>query len=172
LAQASGLAIDVVESFGEELPFLDDVFDVVHCRAVLHHARDLPALCAQAARVLRPGGRLIATREHVISEEADRAAFLAQHPLHRLYGGENAYRKATYLAAIVNAGLTPERVLNPFESDINLFPGTQVELKARIARRLKLPGPQFVPDAVLGLLGWWSSAPGRLYTFVARKPLE
>lgn len=171
LAAAADLPIDVVEAFGEKLPFPDASFDVVHCRAVLHHAQDLSALCAEVARILRPSGFLIATREHVLSKEPDRARFLEQHPLHRLYGGENAYRKATYVAAMTSAGLTLERALNPFETDINLFPGTKAELKARIAKRLRLPGPTLIPDIVLRWLGRFNSAPGRLYTFVARKPL-
>jgi SAM-dependent methyltransferase len=170
LAQVTGLPIEVVESFGEKLPFADASFDLVHCRAVLHHAKDLQALCVEVARILRPGGLLIASREHVISKESDRVRFLEQHPLHRLYGGENAYKKATYLAAVTGAGLKLEKALNPFETDINLFPGTKVEFKARIAKRLGLPGQNLIPDLVLYWLGLFNSAPGRLYTFLARKP--
>jgi SAM-dependent methyltransferase len=171
LTQATNVLIDVVESFGEELPFRDASFDLVHCRAVLHHAKDLPALCTEVSRILRPGGLLIATREHVISQESDRAFFLKHHRLHLLYGGENAYRKATYVAAITSAGLKLEKALNPFESDINLFPETKAKLKARIAKRLWLPEQLLVPDFVLRWLGLLSSAPGRLFTFIARKPL-
>lgn len=171
LALAADTQIDVVESIGEKLPLDDGSFDLVHCRAVLHHANDLKALCAEVARILRPNGIFIATREHVISKEGDRNAFLAQHPLHHLYGGENAYRYATYVAAIADAGLKMERSLNPFETDINLFPGAKADLKASIARRLLLPSSNCVPDIVLRWLGKFNSAPGRLYTFVARKPL-
>jgi SAM-dependent methyltransferase len=169
LAQVADLPIEVVQSVGEKLPFPDSSFDLVHCRAVLHHAKDLRALCAEVARVLRPGGLLIASREHVISKESDRVRFLEQHPLHHLYGGENAYTKATYLAAIAGAGLKLERALNPFETDINLFPGTKVEFKARIAKRFGLPVQNVIPDLVLCWLGRFNSAPGRLYTFLARK---
>jgi SAM-dependent methyltransferase len=171
LAKATNLPIEVVESFGEKLPFCDRSFDLVHCRAVLHHANDLRALCTEVARILRPGGLLIATREHVISNEADRAEFLQQHPLHRLYGGENAYTKATYLAAINGAGLKLEMALNPLETDINLFPETKKEFKGRVAKRLGLPVQNVIPDLLLSWLGRFNRAPGRLYTFLARKPL-
>ena len=67
LAQDSGLAIDVTQTWGEELPFASASFDLVHCRQVLHHARDLGQLCRQIGRVLKPGGVFVATREHVIS---------------------------------------------------------------------------------------------------------
>jgi SAM-dependent methyltransferase len=170
LAKTAGISIDVVESSGEKLPFPDGSFDVVHCRAVLHHAKDLPILCGEVSRVLRPGGLMVATREHVISKESDRAAFFEMHPLHRFYGGENAYRISVYISAITSAGLRLEKVLNPFETDINLFPGTKQEFKERIVKRLNLPRSVMIPDAMLRVLGRLSNAPGRLYTFVARKP--
>ena len=66
LATEAELNIEVVEEWGEQLPFGDDLFDVVHCRQVLHHARDLAKLCEEIYRVLKPGGVFIATREHVI----------------------------------------------------------------------------------------------------------
>lgn len=168
LAQDAGLAIEVAEEWGEQLPFPDGSFDLVHARAVLHHARDLRQLCREVARVLRQGGTFIATREHVISRREDLPSFLAAHPLHGLYGGENAYLLEEYIAAIRDAGIRLGVVLNPFQSDINLYPETKAGLKRRIARRLGLPG-LWVPEWVLSWLGRRSNAPGRLYTFVGRK---
>jgi ubiquinone/menaquinone biosynthesis C-methylase UbiE len=51
------LGIQVVQTWGEALPFEDASFDLVYCRQVLHHAKDLKKLCAEAGRVLKPGGR-------------------------------------------------------------------------------------------------------------------
>ena len=90
LAEESGLPIAVAREWGERLPFADNSFDVVHGRQVLHHARSLPELCKEVARVLKPGGVFIATREHVVDVPEELPAFLASHPLHHLYGGENA----------------------------------------------------------------------------------
>jgi SAM-dependent methyltransferase len=168
LAKESGLAIQVVEKWGEQLPFPEESFDLVHARAVLHHARDLRVLCGEAGRVLKKGGIFIATREHVITRREDLPLFLANHPLHGLYGGENAYLLDEYLAAIRAAGIRLSTVLNPFQSDINLYPETKTGLKRRIARQLGLPG-LWVPDWVLSWLGRLGNAPGRLYTFVGRK---
>jgi SAM-dependent methyltransferase len=91
LAAEAGLPIDVVEEFSERLPFADDAFDLVFARAVLHHTRDLEGACREMFRVLRPDGIFIAAREHVISKDDDLGKFLKQHPLHHLYGGENAF---------------------------------------------------------------------------------
>lgn len=169
LARDAGLAIEVVEEWGEALPFLDSAFDLVICRQVLHHARDLGQLCRQIARVLKPGGRLIATREHVISRREDLPVFLAEHPLQSLYGGENAYFQSEYEDCIRDAGLRLKRSLNPAESDINLFPKTADDYRAELARRSHIPRRLVLPQLVRWL-GKRSNTPGRLYSFIAEKP--
>lgn len=169
LAAATGVAIDVIEAAGEAIPCESNSFNLVHCRAVLHHATDLPQLCKEVARVLAPGGLFIATREPVLTRESDLDIFLKEHPLHRMFGGENAYLSSVYSGAITGAGLLIERVLNPLESDINLFPRSTTDVRKGIARRLMLGDHRYVPTFILRFLGHWSGTPGRLYTFVARK---
>lgn len=168
LAKDSALTITVEESWGEKLPFQSEMFDVVHARQVLHHARDLHQLCREVGRVLKKGGMLIATREHVISKSIDIDDFLESHPLHKLYGGENAYMLREYIAAITAGGLKITKVLNPSESDINLYPDTVLENRKRIAKKIGLP-VSFVPSALLKLRGKINQTPGRLYTFIGHK---
>jgi SAM-dependent methyltransferase len=169
LAAEAGLHIEVVEEWGEQLPFMDNRFDVVHCRQVLHHAQDLPQLCREIGRVLKPGGTFIATREHVISRHEDLEVFLAGHPLHKLYGGENAYLLQAYLDAIRGGGIALTAVLNPYQSNINLYPETVAGLRRRIAAKLRLPNV-LIPGIALSWLGAMNKTPGRLFTFVGRKP--
>ena len=171
LSAASGLDIAVVETWGEDLPFSDGSFDLVHCRQVLHHARDLNKLCLQIARVLKPGGRMIATREHVISSPEDLPKFLAAHPLHDLYGGEHAYLLSEYTGAIKEAGLTIKHTLNPLASEINTYPHTLAQIKMSWAKRLRVVPPQLIPDFALSAAAAVSDTPGRVYTFVCEKPL-
>lgn len=172
LAQVADIAIDVAQSWGEDLPFEANMFDVVLCRQVLHHARDLEQLCRQIGRVLKPGGIFMAVREHVISKPDHLRAFLDSHPLHRLYGGEHAYMLKQYTDAIRSSGLRIERVLNPMQSEMNLFPASTDDIKRRWAKRLRLPSPRLVPNAALSLKGACDSTPGRLYSFVSRKPIN
>jgi SAM-dependent methyltransferase len=168
LAQEENLDIRIDQNWGESLPYPDEAFDLVHGRQVLHHARDLKQLCHEAARVLKPGGIFIAAREHVISRPGDLPSFLAAHPLHDLYGGEHAYLLDEYLGAIRNSGLVLTKVLNPYQSNINLYPETVSSLKQSLAGRLHCP-TILIPNFMLTMLGARSNAPGRLYSFVARK---
>lgn len=178
LAADAGVAIDVSQEFSERLPFDDGTFDVVFARAVLHHTRDLTQACAEFRRVLKPGGMLLAVREHVISREADREAFFRIHPLHHLYGGENAFLLSQYEAALRQAGFAQLRVLSPWHSAINFAPYSldtlQQALSARagplaglVAGALRLPGAWRLARALLAL---GDRRPGRLYSFVAIKP--
>lgn len=169
LAREAGLDIRVEETWGEKLPFEDGFFDLVHGRQVLHHAGDLKKLCRETARVLKKGGTFIATREHVISRPEDLERFRKNHPLHDLYGGENAYLLDEYISAIRGAGFRLKHVLNPCESDINLFPDTVEKSRARLAKSFKVPWPGLMPDVLLRFLGWRDDMPGRLYTFVGIK---
>jgi SAM-dependent methyltransferase len=169
LAEAARLEIEVTETWGEQLPFADATFDAVHCRQVLHHARDLGQLCGEIGRVLKPGGRFIATREHVISRREDLQAFLDMHPLHKLYGGENAFLLDEYVNAIQGGGIRLEHVLNPQASDINLYPETLNDVRVRFAKRYHWPLPALIPDKLLAWQGARSNFPGRVYTFVGHK---
>ena len=163
------LPIQVYRAKGEAIPFEDETFDVVYARQVLHHACDIDQLCNEMARVLKTGGHFIATREHVISRPEDLGLFLQNHPLHRLYGGEYAYTLPEYTGAIKKAGIDLVRILNPYESDINLYPSSKAQLKETFAKRTYIPVPELIPDFVLAYLGSRNSAPGCLYSFIGRK---
>ncbi|WP_375775740.1 class I SAM-dependent methyltransferase [Bradyrhizobium sp. ma5] len=180
LAQQTQLPIQVIEEFSERLPFADATFDLVFARAVLHHTRDLEGACREMFRVLRPGGMLIAAREHVISKEADLPQFLAQHPLHHLYGGEHAFLLDRYTGALTKAGFSTVDTLAPLQSPINLFPYTSETLKAAIVTKLsqKIPvaplwraalaSPRLL-GSLLSMAERFDHRPGRLYSFVCHK---
>lgn len=169
LAAASGLPIRAVQQSAEELPFVKSSFELVHGRAVLHHAKDLRRLCCEAARVLVPGGRLVALREHVISRKSDLESFLDAHPLHHLYGGENAYLLGEYLDSIRSAGFKLLCVAGPWSDDVNAFPDTVDDVRARLAKRVSWPWPKTIPRQLVAWLGNRLDTPGRLYSFVAEK---
>lgn len=180
LATEAGLPIRVEENLSERLPFADASFDVIFARAVLHHIADLPAACREFHRVLRPGGVFVAAREHVITDAADLPAFFASHPLHHLYGGENAHPVAVYEAAIAGSGMVLTRTIGSLESPINFGPQSTTAINRRIAQMLPVGPLHGVTAAMLGLPGIGTLArraasrldrrPGRHASFVAHKP--
>jgi SAM-dependent methyltransferase len=184
LSKQAGLPINVVSDYSEKLPFMDCSFDLVHCRQVLHHAQDLKRTCGEIGRVLKPGGMLVSTREHVISKREDLETFLHQHPLHNLYGGENAYLLLEYQGAIRSGGLRLIKTLAPFDSAINYFPVTDKQMNdlcvgylARISGRriaTHLTADKRMGSFVIRFCrkagNILNHSPGRLYSFVAIKP--
>ena len=109
----------------------------------------------------------MALREHVIDGPSDLKRFLQTHPLHNIYGGEHAFQKAEYLRAMEQAGFALKHVINPFESDINLYPRKQSDLKKMLG--LKIIPHNMIPNTLLRMLGKLYRKPGRLYSFIARK---
>jgi SAM-dependent methyltransferase len=181
LAAETSLPITVEQRLSETLPFADRSFDVVFCRAVLHHIGDLPAAMREFNRILKPGGIFCAIREHVLSTEADLPAFLDGHPLHHRYGGENAFRSEVYERAIRQAGFPAIRVIRSLESPINFGPQSAADVHRQIVERvvpfaaarplgeamLNLPG---VGTGVRALLSRADRRPGRHHSFIAEKP--
>lgn len=177
LARESGLEIDVREAFGEALPLADGSVQLVIARQVLHHARDLAALAKEIARVLDHGGLFLSTRDHVISGPDQLQPFLDDHPLHRVYGGENAYTRRQYRSALHGAGLTIEIEIGSLDSVINYFPYTSETLREGLATRCgPLAGLAKVAlasdtafAAARRILSFIDNRPGRLISFVCRK---
>lgn len=179
IAQSTGLPIEVVEEFGERIPCDSGSFDLVFARQVLHHARDLQALCAEVFRVLKLGGKFIAVRDHVVTSAGDLPVFLQIHPLHQLYGGENALESSQYLDAMRTAGFRVDRMLRSFDSVINYAPQTRDTLRGEFQRRLSrfplgsLAGSCLdvkpIMDMSLALLSRVDRRPGRLYSFICSK---
>lgn len=179
LVEVTGVPITVVEAMGERLPFANGSFDLVYVRQTMHHASDLQQMCNEIARVLKPRGVCIATREHVVSNKTQLSKFLANHPVHRLAGGEMAYSLRHYKAAFRNAGLRLSGVFGPFQSPANYYPNSTAEVRLRAANAaVRLLGRRvgaFVDGVPLYYRIWTYLAsalnrdPGRLYSFVARK---
>ncbi|MCP9900660.1 methyltransferase domain-containing protein [Cyanobium sp. Cruz CV13-4-11] len=179
LARLSGVTINVSADSAEHISAPDNIFDLAYCRAALHHARSLQTVCEEVFRVLKPGGMLIATREHVLSHETDLPQFLAAHPLHHLYGGEMAYTLTTYLNSLQSAGFRTIKTLGPRESVINAYPASLANLDDQSRRywsdRLRRLGrwisrSAFARTAALRRLDHQDQQPGRLYSFIAIKP--
>ena len=180
LASETSLPISVTQEFGERLPFPDASFDLVFARQVLHHARDLSKLCSEISRVLRPGGTFIAVRDHVLQKKSHLQRFLDSHPLHHLYGGENAYLLSEYRQAIADAGLVVDKMLRSFETQIHYDLEQIGDIRTKIEQRMqKIPLGKPLASALLTdrtlrvalkVFARFDARPGSAVSFICHKP--
>jgi SAM-dependent methyltransferase len=108
LAGAGCRNVVYVAADAEALPFLDSAFDCVTCRIAAHHFPDPARFLGEAARVLRPGGRLLLI-DNVAPEQADLARFFNE--LERLRDGSHvrAASPGEWRAWLADAGLLERR---------------------------------------------------------------
>lgn len=176
--------IDIMEGFAEDIRLQSESFDIVYIRQAMHHAHDLNQFIAQAARVLKKGGLLLTVRDHVIYDEADKLRFLEAHPLHRYYGGENAFTEAEYRRAFELAGLRVDKILKYFDNVINYYPNDSTIIeKSRPHQKYLRNWQQSIYMKIPYLRRWLNRkvteqygivldetvVAGRLYTFVGIK---
>jgi SAM-dependent methyltransferase len=150
---AFGLAGEVLEADGEDLPFEDASFDVVFSWGVIHHTTDMGRALAELVRVCRPGGTLVLMLYHRRS-----LFFLAYRglarflPLARRLGfhfegaraGEREgliarhFTRAEVGRLLASHGLERIRV-EPYGQDAELLP---------LPRRIRLPITERIPRSV------------------------
>ena len=135
LPDSSG-PVPLVQCDGCVLPFPDTAFDIVFTAyGVLPFVVDAPAFFAECARVLRPGGRLVAAEPHPIRwcfpDEPDytgltvtlpywdRRAYTERDAAGRLVYAETHPTIGSRLAQIVGAGLIVQRLVEPEWPDHN-----------------------------------------------------
>jgi SAM-dependent methyltransferase len=169
--------LNVLESFAERMPLDTESFDVVYFRQAMHHAHDLIGFISECSRLLKKGGALLAIRDHVIFDEEDKQLFLQSHPLHKFYGGENAYTLEQYKSALTSAGLIIQKTLPTFSSPINYFPAKRTDIsmlkvKKKTASAIIKVFPGLFSDTfkekVKSVLNE-KEFPGRVYSFICTK---
>jgi ubiquinone/menaquinone biosynthesis C-methylase UbiE len=121
--------LTIHEAYAEDINFDDATFDIVYVRQAMHHAKELNKFVEECVRVLKPNGLFLTVRDHVIYNAKDKQLFLDAHPLHKYYGGENAYTSSAYGDAIRNAGAIIIKELKYYDSVINYYPITTEQLE-------------------------------------------
>lgn len=177
--------LTIVNGFFEDYRNAQMAFDIVYSRQCMHHAGDLEAFCESAYRALKPGGIFMTVRDHVVINDEDKYRFLEKHPLHKYYGGENAFKREEYSKAMEKIGFRKLAEYKHFESVINFAPQSVTEVSTiPESLRKKLSawiGPVSENLAVKRLIRkvydlWGVSlfdeakVPGRLVTFIMQKP--
>lgn len=180
--------LTVVESYAEDLTLTNKKYDVIYARQCLHHAYDLPKFLHVVGLLANTGGVFISTRDHVIYNDQDKAWFLANHPLQKYYGGENAFTLDEYRDAIYAGGFNIVTQLGHYDSVINYFPMPKEDLETYAALKqaefnksfrqkygfiASLPLAASLYMSFRGIIKRnfpdEAKVPGRLYTFIAIK---
>ena len=181
--------VQLLTTTAENIKSTQAIYEIVYIRQAVHHAANLNQFIANAVASLKSGGLYLATRDHVIYNENDKQWFLESHPLHKFYGGENAFTLIEYLDAMKKAGLKEIQYFSYYESPLNFLPVSPDTIRKKIKSREDLIDhslrSKFGPLAKnkwlkkmytkrvnrkLGLVLDESLVPGRPYTFIGIKP--
>jgi ubiquinone/menaquinone biosynthesis C-methylase UbiE len=185
LAAETGIRIDVQRGEGEKLSMADNSTDIVYCRSVLHHFKELDTTLREIHRVLRPGGKVFVCREHIVSKPDHLQIALSKHRMYQLSGQMQHMRTLkAYEEAFQEVGFKTLKRLSTFETPINYGPLTTEGLADRIgvsAQRYlgwllghklvaSLASTTWFQRIYVLKCRWTNNTPGRLYTFVLQRP--
>ena len=105
--------------------------------------------------------------------------FFDIHPLHQLYGGENAFLLRDYVSAIKSSGLRIQKILSPFATVINYAPYSKNDLRSMMQEKISSApfgdklGEFLQIESVFALflkfIAIIDQRPGRLFSFIAHK---
>lgn len=127
--------------------FLEERYDIVYCRQVVHHFKDPVIALRKIHSLMKDDGVAFLVREHVVFDESDMQNFLDGHPFHRFTRGENAYKSEEYRAFLNDASMELVKEFKFADSPINYFPHSEHDIKELTELQVA----------------------GRPYTYVARK---
>lgn len=146
-----------VQSLGDALPFPDGAFASVISNSVLEHIEEVQPVLDEAARVLRPGGRLVVTMpSHLFTEYLGGAAML------RPLGLGDAYQNLFNLISRHAHTDPPERWAERLGAAGFRVSRWQYYFSKGALRALEAGHLQGLPSAVLhALTGHWILGPWR-----------
>jgi ubiquinone/menaquinone biosynthesis C-methylase UbiE len=88
----------------QDLPFEDDIFDLVTCRIAPHHFLDCAGFVQEASRVLKLGGTLV-VQDHVLPEDKDAACYIDNFERLRDPSHNRAFNSDGWIRMFERAGL-------------------------------------------------------------------
>jgi ubiquinone/menaquinone biosynthesis C-methylase UbiE len=133
LAMARELGYTTILADAHDLPLRDGCADIVALNATLHHCDDMPTVLAEAARLVAPGGVLVADHDPQLSawdwKGLGMLGFKVRLPLYRLVLGSSRSEQIARLKSELHHrpahGVTPElfrEILEPRGFTVTLAP--------------------------------------------------
>ncbi len=98
-----------VPADAENLPFAANAFDLITCRIAPHHFPDVYAFVREAARALKPGGRLV-VQDHLLPEDKPAAAYVEAFERLRDPSHNRALSEYEWRVDFLDSGLTVDHV--------------------------------------------------------------
>lgn len=98
------------EAPAEKLPFPDASFDIVTCRVAAHHFLDVRKFAREAARVLKPRGRLLVADTTVPDDDEAAASWQNEVEVLRDPSHVKNYTPSEWRAIVEDAGLRIEAI--------------------------------------------------------------
>lgn len=89
----------------EALPFADNSFDLVSCRVAVHHFPDAYRFMLEAARVLKPGGKLV-IHDHLLPEDPKAMDYIEAFDTLRDPSHFRAWNESEWRGLFLDAGLS------------------------------------------------------------------
>lgn len=109
IATQGGDTLRYAGADAENLPFADNTFDLVACRVAAHHFPDAYRFMLEAARVLKPGGRVV-IHDHLLPEDPRAMAYLEAFETLRDPSHCRAFNESEWRGLLLDAGLQVEHV--------------------------------------------------------------
>jgi len=129
------------EGTAEALPFADAAFDIVTCRIAPHHFLDIQKFLREAARVLKPGGRLVLVDTTVPDDDAEAGGWQNGVEAVRDPSHVRNYPPGEWRAMTASAGLTVQAATSAGQgiriplSDWLVRAGCTLDQSAEVRRR-------------------------------------
>jgi ubiquinone/menaquinone biosynthesis C-methylase UbiE/uncharacterized protein YbaR (Trm112 family) len=112
LIKNSNVYYDRIICDNENMPFIDNTFDVVFCAAVIHHTDNLQDLMKSVSRVLNVGGTFIAINEPCIGIFDDEKKHLIDSEELKYNINETRPNLIQYYNTLMNAGFNNIRIFH------------------------------------------------------------
>jgi ubiquinone/menaquinone biosynthesis C-methylase UbiE len=104
----------------EDLPFEDETFDIVTCRIAAHHFTEVFKFVLEAARVLKPGGRLV-VMDHDAPADERAARYMDAFERLRDPSHVRVYSEVEWRGTFLDAQLEITQVDTAFTHDANFL---------------------------------------------------